>query len=258
MPTPREGKNPTDLWLHTASSPRLPKHRRTCYNAGMLRRLLRVGLTLALLVIVSAAFTFLFICWQINRTGARDQAQQADAIVILGAMVQPDGQPGPDLRSRTLHAVTLYHRGLAPYLICTGGYQGDRLSAASVARAFAVAEGVPGDRIFLADGSMNTREDVERARALMSAQQWHTAILVSHPLHLERARVYFVDRQFEAYPSPTSTQLAQIQWRTRAFLTAREAVGIIWIGLEDLGMPHEWTVRLSRWVYGTRGAVGRQ
>ena len=38
--------------------------------------------------------------------------------------------------------------------------------------------------------------------------------------------------------------------------TAREAVGIIWIGLEALGVPYEWTLPLSRWVYGTAANSG--
>ncbi|NIV30769.1 MAG: hypothetical protein GWN58_15100, partial [Anaerolineae bacterium] len=44
--------------------------------------------------------------------------------------------------------------------------------------------------------------------------------------------------------------LSTIDWETRAWLTAREAVGIVWIGLEELGLPYDWTVALSRWVYG--------
>ena len=99
----------------------------------MFQRLGRALLTLIALGLLAGAITFLYLCWQINRTGAHDQAQQADAIVILGARVEPNGQPGPDLRSRTQHAVSLFQRGLAPYLICTGGYDNDQLSAASVA-----------------------------------------------------------------------------------------------------------------------------
>ena len=118
----------------------------------MLKRLVRVLLTLVLLVVLAGALTFLYIGLRINLTGARDRAQPADAIVILGARVQPDGQPGPDLTERTLHAVRLFQRGLAPYLICTGGYAGDRLSAASVACDLAVSQGVPAGKVLRAEG----------------------------------------------------------------------------------------------------------
>jgi uncharacterized SAM-binding protein YcdF (DUF218 family) len=215
----------------------------------MLRRLIRGMLTLIALVLLATALTFLYLGWRINTTGAHDRAQQADAIVILGARVESNGQPGPDLRVRTLHAVELFQRGLAPYLVCTGGYQNDRLSAAAVACNLAVSQGVPAERVLLADGSMTTREDAASAAKLMGDHGWQTAILVSHPLHLERARILFEELGITAHPSPTSTYLDAIPWETRIWLTSREAVGILWLSLEELGVPYEWTAQLSRWVY---------
>lgn len=216
----------------------------------MVRRLIHVVLVFLLLVIVAAAVTFLYIAWRVNRTGSQDQAQLADAIIILGARVDSDGEPGPDLRSRTLHGVSLYRRGLATAIICTGGYEDDPLSAASVARQLALAEGVPPERVLLAEGSMTTSEDASRASGLMAERGWSTAILVSHPLHLERARLLFESHGVTVHPSPTSTDLAAIPWRTRAWLTARETFGIVWLGLEEMGIPYEWTLQLSHWVYG--------
>jgi uncharacterized SAM-binding protein YcdF (DUF218 family) len=211
----------------------------------MFRRFFRGLLTLVMLVILAAAITFLYVAWAVNLTGARDQAQRADAIVILGARVEGNGQAGPDLRERTMHAVSLFQRGLAPYLICTGGYHDDRLSAAAVARDLAVSQGVPAEKILLADGSM-------------VANGWQTALLVSHPLHLERARLLFEEQGLTVYPSPTSTDLGAIPWRTRAWLTAREAVGIVWNTLEEIGVPYEWTVPLSHLVYGPDMAGGAE
>jgi uncharacterized SAM-binding protein YcdF (DUF218 family) len=220
----------------------------------MARGLVRSLLALVTLVFVAGAITLLYIGWRINHTGSHDQAQRADAIVVLGARVAADGQPGPDLRERTGHAVRLFQRGLAPYFICTGGYRNDRLSAAAVACDLAVAQGVPADKILLADGSMTTREDAASARDLMLAQGWQTAILVSHPLHLERARLLFEGQGITVYPSPTNTDLSSIPLRTRMWLTAREAVGVLWVALEDLGVPYEWTLPLSRVVYGSATA----
>lgn len=222
----------------------------------MLQRLVRGLLMLVALLLLAGVTTFLYIGWRINHTGARDLAQPADAIVILGARVDSDGEPGPDLRARTLHAVRLFQRGLAPYIICTGGYEGDRLAAAAVACNLAVSQGVPPEKVLLADGSMTTREDVASAHAMMLAYGWRTVILVSHPLHLERARLLFETLGIVAYPSPTNSDLAAIPWRDRAWLTTREAVGILRNGLEDLGLPHEWTVPLSRWVYGPPATSG--
>jgi uncharacterized SAM-binding protein YcdF (DUF218 family) len=222
----------------------------------MFRQLIRALLACVALLLLAGAVTFLYLGWRINRTGARDLAQPADAIIVLGARVEPDGQPGPDLQVRTLHAVNLFQRGLAPYLICTGGYRDDRLSAAAVACDLAISQGVPAEKVLLADGSMTTREDAARAGQLMADHGWRTAILVSHPLHLERVRLLFEEQGITTYPSPTSTNLAAIPWPTRAWLTSREAVGIVWIGLEEIGVPYDWTVPLSRWIYGLPATPG--
>lgn len=215
----------------------------------MYRRFVHVVLTGVALVLLAGMVSFLFLCWQINYTGAHDQAQPADAIIVLGARVLPSGQPSPDLLSRTLHGVGLFKQGLAPYLICTGGYQNDRLSAASVACRLAVSEGVPAERVLLADGSMTTSEDAVSARQLVETYGLQTAILVSHPLHLERARLLFEGQGITIYPSPTNTELAAIPWPSRVWLTTREAAGILFIGLEAVGVPLDWTAALSGWVY---------
>jgi uncharacterized SAM-binding protein YcdF (DUF218 family) len=224
----------------------------------MFRRIVRSLLILTFLVVLAGAILVLYTAWAVNHTGIRDQARQADAIVILGAQVDPNGQAGPDLWVRTLHAVSLFQRGLAPYIICTGGYQNDKLSAAAVARDLAISRGVPAEKILLADGSMTTREDAARTADLMAAHGWRTALLVSHPLHLERARILFKAEGLTVYPSPTSTDLEAIPWRTRAWLTARETVGILWITLEDMGLPSDWTAPLSRFVYGSGAMLGAE
>jgi uncharacterized SAM-binding protein YcdF (DUF218 family) len=125
-----------------------------------------------------------------------------------------------------------------------------------VACNLAQARGVPAEKILLAEGSMTTSQDAVSARDLMLERGWETAILVSHPLHLERARLLFEGQGMTVYPSPTNTDLTTIPWRTRAWLTAREAVGIVWIGLEEIGVPYEWTHPLSRWVYGPPANAG--
>jgi len=202
----------------------------------MFRRLFRVLLTAAVLLLLSGGSTFVFLLWRINATGARDEAQRADAIVVLGARVTPDGQAGADLSVRTRHGVELFQRGLAPYFVCTGGVHDDRLSAAAVACRLAVSQGVP--------------EDAARTADLMYARGWSSIILVSHPLHLERACILFEAEGLTVYTSPTSTDLAVIPWESRAWLTAREAAGILWIYLADAGVPYEWTAPLNRWIYG--------
>jgi uncharacterized SAM-binding protein YcdF (DUF218 family) len=89
----------------------------------------------------------------------------ADAIVALGTN---------DLRVASF-AAGLYHRGLAPLLICSGGiaHQNDLLATnwtrpeSEMFATAAVAEGVPGEHILLESRALNTAENVRFTRTLL-------------------------------------------------------------------------------------------
>jgi uncharacterized SAM-binding protein YcdF (DUF218 family) len=215
-----------------------------------MKRALGLALRTAVLMILIALIAFAILALQIDRLGSRDDAQPADAIVVLGARVNADGSPGSDLTSRTYHAVDLWLAGYAPHIICTGGFKNERLSAAAVCRRFAVELGVPADRIYLADGSSNTIEDAAATAQVMAAQGWRKAILVSHPLHLYRARWLFRRIGLDVVTSPTSTAVQRIAPPVRAWYTVREAAAILITALDGWQLvPPEWIARLQRWTY---------
>jgi uncharacterized SAM-binding protein YcdF (DUF218 family) len=198
--------------------------------------------------IVAALAAFVLLVWQVDRLGQRDAARPADAIVVLGARVNPDGQPGSDLTSRTYHAVDLWQRQIAPHIICAGGYEGDRLSAAAVCGRFAVELGVPPDRIWLADGSSNTGEDAHRVAEVVRENGWRSVVLVSHPLHLYRARWLFHRAGVSAVTSPTSTETRRIFLPLRLWYAAREAGALVLTALEGYGLVSaDLTARLQDW-----------
>ncbi len=212
-------------------------------------RVLKCALLLLIGVALACLLGFGLLCFKIDYYGQRDLAQPADAIVVLGAKVLPDGQPGPDLRARTQHAVDLYLAGLAPRLICAGGVQDDPVSAAAVCRSLALSLDTPQQAVFLADGSANTEEDARRVALVMSQYQWRSVILVSHPLHLYRAKLFFEKEGLIVYTSPTTTNLDQIDLPLRGYYTFREGVGILWPYIESAGVPKEWTDALQEYVY---------
>ena len=214
-----------------------------------MKRLLRtLARGLGLLILI-ALLGFGLLCWQVDRYGRQDRPQHADAIVVLGAQVTATGQPGSDLTSRTYHGVDLYNAGWAPRLICTGGYTDDPLSAAAVARRFAIGLGVEPDDIYLADGSMTTAEDARATAELMFARGWRSVILVSHPLHLYRARWSFGHAGLTVHASPTTTDTGRIFPPLRLWYVVREAGALILTTLEDWGVVQGWSQKLQRWVY---------
>lgn len=207
----------------------------------------------ALFLIIVALVAVGVLGWQINRLGGQDQARPADAIVILGARINADGSIGSDLLSRTYHAVDLYQAGLAPAVICAGGLGWDDFSAAAVACRFAVEDlGLPPERALVARDSRayTTAEEAAAVAGLMRNRGWSSVILVSHPLHLFRARWLFQRQGLDVYTSPTNTDLNRIFPPLRAWYTLREAGGVVLTVFEDWPLVDRLLAWLNGFVYG--------
>src|SRR5438128_11574196 len=96
--------------------------------------------------IVSAVLLLVYIGYNyamIARQSELDETRLADAIIVFGA-AEYSGKPSPVLRARLDHALDLYKRGLAPFIITTGGNGDDpTYSEGGVGRAYLIANGVP-------------------------------------------------------------------------------------------------------------------
>jgi len=202
----------------------------------MLRRFFTISLTTLFLASILAATAFFWLAWQIDGAGLGDPPRQTDAIVVLGARVRADGEPGRDLYSRTRWAVSLFHErvalGESPVLITTGGYTNDRLSAAAVARRKAIEWGVPAEHILLAAGGQTTGEDAKAAAAVMATHGWRSATLVSHPLHLYRSRWHFQRAGISEIYTYAAGNRARLSGAARVFLSSREAFGVVWAAVD--------------------------
>src|SRR5918996_2924014 len=141
----------------------------------------------------------------VERAGRRDEAQAADAIVVLGA-AQYVGRPSPVLRARVDHAVSLWKRGLAPTLILTGGTGvGDTTSEAAVARKYAMSKGVPDHVIVIERHGRTTSESMQAVARILDDRERHTVILVSDPFHMLRLSILARRYGLVPYTSPTRT-----------------------------------------------------
>lgn len=165
---------------------------------------------LLLLALLWLAGVAAYIIW----VGQRDDAAQADAIIVLGAAAY-DAKPSPVFEERIRHGIDLYKRGLAPTLIFTGGYGGTgaRFSESQVARRYALRQGVPDKAILIESLSRNTHDNLRQARALMQQHKLHSVIIVSDPLHMARALRISRDLGIRSVGSPTPTS------RFRSFAT---------------------------------------
>lgn len=146
-----------------------------------------------------------YAAYRIWDQAGRDERRSADAIVVLGA-AQYDGRPSPLFAARLDHAIALYHAGLAPRLIVTGGKrEGDRTTEAASARAYAIRHEVPPDAILTEDASRTTLQSIRAVANLMDEAGLRTALFVSDPTHMLRVLRMAADSGIDGYGSPTRT-----------------------------------------------------
>jgi uncharacterized SAM-binding protein YcdF (DUF218 family) len=150
--------------------------------------------------------------------GVQDDAQKADAIIVLGA-AQYRGKPSPVLRARLDHAVALWHRGLAPLMVLTGGTaEGDTASEAAVSRAYVISLGIPDSALLLENEGRTSSQSLRAAADLLRARRLGTAVVVSDPFHMLRLEI--LGRRYginpftsPALPTPGARRLLR-QWGT--------------------------------------------
>src|SRR5262245_23287842 len=112
--------------------------------------------------------------WRIVSHAGRDESRNADAIVVFGA-AEYDGRPSPVCKARLDHAAQLYHRGLAPMVIITGGSGNDpRFSEGVVGREYLKTLGIPDSQLIAETQSADTAESARRVSTIMYVNKMHS------------------------------------------------------------------------------------
>ena len=162
----------------------------------------RAFITLALVVVALYLLAFI----SVLRASRQDQRHPADAIVVLGA-AQYNGKPSPVLRARLDHAIELYHAGLAPKVVVTGGVgERDRVSEAAVGERYLLSVGVRPSAVVVLPEGRSTEASMVAVAKWLRANRLTTVLLVSDPFHMQRLRFEARRMRIEhAYTSPTAT-----------------------------------------------------
>ena len=84
----------------------------------------RWWLRLLVLTVVAVVLFLAVTAVQVVHTATLEEIHPADAIVVFGA-AEYSGRPSPVLRARLDHALEVFHRGVAPVVITTGGAAAD-------------------------------------------------------------------------------------------------------------------------------------
>ncbi len=180
---------------------------------------------LILLSILLLGYLF-FVTKRIEEQSTIDEARPADVIIVLGA-AEYRGKPSPVLQARLNHALLLYLKGLAPYILTTGGAGGDpNFTEGEVGRAYLIRHGVRSEAIIAEPEGATTAQSLDAAAETMHRMNLHSCIVVSDGYHIYRVKRLLQARGVRVYgsPRPAAGSLTPMQLR---WLYFRQAVGFV-------------------------------
>jgi uncharacterized SAM-binding protein YcdF (DUF218 family) len=132
------------------------------------------------------------------------RVEQADAIVVLGSGVRPEGELTNASLRRLLHGLALYHRGLAPLLVVSGPVNRAGIVEARVRAELAHTLGVPAPAIVIVERALTTQEEAREVAAVLRPRGVRRVLLVSNGLHLVRSVGVFEHAGFATFAAPAA------------------------------------------------------
>jgi uncharacterized SAM-binding protein YcdF (DUF218 family) len=166
---------------------------------------------------------------EILRQSAKDESRHADAIVVFGA-AQYDGRPSPVYRARLDHAAQLYHRGLAPIVIATGGAGEDpKFTEGVVGREYLKTLGVPDNQLIAETQSPDTAESARRVANIMRVNGMRSCVAVSDGYHLFRVKRMLGREGIEVYGSPRPNSRPQSFWKRQEYIFHEIGSYTLWL-----------------------------
>lgn len=125
----------------------------------------------------------------VERTGKHtlvtmDEAEVADAILVLGAYVHPNGQVSRMLKDRLDYGYELYVLGKAKKIIVSGDHGSKSYNEVKAMCEYLEGLGVPSEDIFMDHAGFNTYDSIYRMKAIFEVDK---AIVVSQAYHAVRA-----------------------------------------------------------------------
>lgn len=167
---------------------------------------------------------------------ARTQAQQADAIVVLGASVLADGTPSTILQDRLDDGIQLYFAGVAPKIIMSGDNGSASYNEVKAMKAYAIAQGVPSEDIFCDHAGFSTYESMYRTKYVFGCSN---IVVATQTYHLYRAlwsaqclgmQAIGVPSDYRTYQKQTQYDVREIPARTKDFFQALARVPSTYVG----------------------------
>lgn len=152
-------------------------------------------------LIVFMASSVLLVDQYVRRAASKyilDPAEvpEADAILVLGAYVFPDGTVSFMLNDRLIEAWELYKRGKAEKILVSGDHGRKHYDEVNAMKKFLKDKNIPEKDIFMDHAGFNTYESIYRVRDVFQVKE---VIVVTQEYHLMRAVFIARELGLEAY-----------------------------------------------------------
>ena len=194
------------------------------------RRWRSVVLGILLVLAVWGLLDLGYVVWDAEH----DYAVRADVIIVLGCNIVGSIGPSPCISARAEQAAVLYKRGLAPWIIATGGPVQGSTTEAEVLAFVLESDGVPHDAIIQEQRALNTIQNMSYSQEIMRDRGWSSAILVTEPFHIKRATLIAHDDGMTVYPSPAVNSINWQSWPVRVFSVLRDTLSLMLYQVKSL------------------------
>lgn len=157
--------------------------------------MLMVLLALALIGAVAYVGLVAMVLW---RAGNVPPAEDYDAIIVLGAQVNPNGEPSIQLQWRLDAAAEAWRQTNTVIVTCGAQGKNEPAPEALVMRDYLLAHGVPEEDILTDPDSYNTRQNIRNAAELLKSDGAEKVLIVTSDYHLPRAMALAEDEGLNA------------------------------------------------------------
>ncbi len=198
-----------------------------------LKKWIKRTLALTGVLVIIMASSILLIDYYVKQSGSQyilgpGEVPKADAILVLGAYVFPNGTVSWMLNDRLAEACELYNNAKADKILVSGDHGRKDYDEVNAMKKFLMQKGVPAQNVFMDHAGFNTYESLYRARDVFQVKR---VIIVTQRYHLMRA--VFVARELglEAYGIASDQhdygevmktyRLREIAARNKDFFTAK-------------------------------------
>jgi SanA protein len=138
----------------------------------------------ALVLVIVGTNAYIVLSTRGEATSEISELPHAQAAIVPGAQVRPDGEMSTMLADRVRRTVELWNAGKVDRILVSGDHASWRYDEPDIMRDALQRAGIPGRVIFTDHAGFNTRATMVRAKEVFDVQ---SATVVTQGFHMDRA-----------------------------------------------------------------------